>query len=258
MNYDKKDVLAVADAFVVANNLGIETKKRGRNIFIHCPAHLQKLGRVDNTADNCVITKHGYHCFACGHHGDVIDLVEKHLNCSFLEALDTVANIYGGPSAFKNKTHIRRNTLSSSDLSLIGLNPTHNPDTSDAGRLLYNTAISQQEEADRIGCTHKHKEYVMYKKVGKPSLQELYDTDKIAYYSLIERNAKEAAFKYKQAAVDYGSHYGAKAGEILELFQMSPNDANNVFKGICEELERKRKRALEIHREYKRLKEEAL
>ena len=255
MSYNTEAILAVADAITVAQYLGIEMVTKGGRTFIRCPGHFKTIGRTDNNINNCILDSKGYHCFACGDHGDVITLVQNYIDCTFLEAVKIVTNLYGGSQSFKNKEKLRLNILSSADLSLIGLNPVHNPEVSDAGRLVYNTSIVKQAETDVTNCAHKHREYVVYRKTARPSLQELYDTDRRSYYALIERKAKEAAYKYKQALADYGSIRGKKAKEIMDVFQTSPEVTNDIFKGIRNELKRKQNRAWEIHNEYRKLKE---
>jgi hypothetical protein len=175
------------------------------------------------------------------------------MNCTFSQALKVVADIYGGADGFKSKHQVRKHVLSSSDLALIGLHCVHNPDMSDSGRLLYNTSIAKHDDTNKTGCIHKHKEYVLYVKSTRPSLQELYDTDRKAYYSMIEFKAKEASDKYRAAIKAYGSLQGSKAQEVLRLFRVAPEASNEVFTGIRNELEKKQKRAEDIYKEYQLL-----
>lgn len=75
----------------VANRLGMTLKKTAANQSkALCPFHDDKTPSllIDSSRDN---GRQHYYCFACGAHGDVIDLVKEQLNLGFKDAVEWLA-----------------------------------------------------------------------------------------------------------------------------------------------------------------------
>lgn len=88
--YDREKLIEAADTLLVAEHIGLEIKRTGSRRSILCPAH------NDRHFGNCVLTEHGFRCFACGGHGSVIDLVMLSENVPLVEAMGIVADCCGG------------------------------------------------------------------------------------------------------------------------------------------------------------------
>ena len=258
MSYDDEALKAYADPKVVADYIGMETRKRGIHTFIRCPSHEQTIGRADKSIGNCILTKNGFKCFACHAYGDVFDMVMAHTGCSYPEALKTVGDACGGANAFLNNEpfHRKPTILSSSDLALIGLVNAVTPEQSDEGRLLYNISSEKASETERTGCARKGDEYVLYVKGEKTTLQNLQEKDPKAYCALIVQKAKEAMKKYLSALKDCDNSRSKRYQDIIILFGENGKVDDGVFEGIKKALREKRKRAESIHEEYsKRLEQ---
>ena len=68
----------------------VKLQKRGNNFLGLCPFHNEK------TPSFNVNDQEGfYHCFGCGAHGDVISFIRNFEGKSFIEALETIADISG-------------------------------------------------------------------------------------------------------------------------------------------------------------------
>ncbi|MDA9734357.1 DNA primase [SAR116 cluster bacterium] len=68
----------------------VKLQKRGNNLIGLCPFHNEK------TPSFNVNDEEGfYHCFGCGAHGDVISFIRNFEGKSFIEALETIADIAG-------------------------------------------------------------------------------------------------------------------------------------------------------------------
>ena len=68
----------------------VKLQKRGNNFLGLCPFHNEK------TPSFNVNDQEGfYHCFGCGAHGDVISFIRHFEGKSFIEALETIADISG-------------------------------------------------------------------------------------------------------------------------------------------------------------------
>ncbi|QJC37345.1 DNA primase [Enterobacteriaceae endosymbiont of Donacia thalassina] len=78
----------------------IKLKKRGKNFFGICPFHLEK-----NPSFAVSSVKQLYHCFGCGAHGNIIDFVMKYDNLSFLESIESIANIFSIPITYNNSVN---------------------------------------------------------------------------------------------------------------------------------------------------------
>lgn len=68
----------------------VKLKKQGSNYFGLCPFHNEKSGSFSVSAQ-----KQMYYCFGCGEGGNVFSFIMKYDNCSFPEALSTLAQRAG-------------------------------------------------------------------------------------------------------------------------------------------------------------------
>lgn len=250
---DAESLQKVAEIGTVAEHLGLEVIKKGSKKCIRCPDHPRTIGKVDNNIGNCVLSHNKYRCYSCGSFGGVFDLVMSVTSCSFTDALQFVASIYGGEKAFESERP-QREILSSAELALIGLSGSYDSNTSDEGRLLFNCSLVKYPDTDKVGCVHKHKEFVLYAKRPRKTLLSLYEEDPLAYYSLIADKAKEAVEKYSSALTDYSYPDGNRVKEIEALFRSSPKETQEHLSNIRKIIREKQKRAEEIARKYSSLK----
>lgn len=259
MGYNKEAIAACANPKSVAQYIGLEMRPSGSNIFIRCPMHEKNLGKTDSNIGNCVLTKRGFHCFACLAHGDVFDMVMAYTGCSYPEALKTVGDACGGADTFldgKKPAYKKKIfNLSAEDLALIGLSNMNDSEATDNGRLLCNVSLKKEDETAKTGCIRKGEEYVLYEKVERTSLQTLQDTNLRAFYALIERKAGEAADRYKSALKSCDSNRTVMYQNLLVLLQQGAELVDKDLQGIKIALEKKYKRAIEIQKEYRSLKE---
>ena len=86
-----KELQSNADPEVVAEAFGIPMEVKANRVSIECPSHYRVLGKRDGRLGNCVLTNHGYHCFACGTTGNVIRMVADYLNMPLDTFEDTLA-----------------------------------------------------------------------------------------------------------------------------------------------------------------------
>lgn len=192
-----EDIKAVADPETVAECLGIDTKRRGKNLSILCPCH------DDQHYGSCYLTRKGFKCYACGASGDVMDLVQRTKNCSFLEACEYVGDIYGIKTDVSIPTPKRKKLLDSKYLSLIGLNP-------DTEKVYIDKAIIdapidpdfQLGPGQRLkwfpsGSDSEPDYYVLQEVASSNPLRDLLETDEAEYHALICRKASEAADTYR-------------------------------------------------------------
>ena len=75
----------------------VKLQKRGNNFLGLCPFHNEKTPSF-NVNDQGGF----YHCFGCGAHGDVISFIRNFEGKSFIEALETIADISGLKMPFNN------------------------------------------------------------------------------------------------------------------------------------------------------------
>lgn len=92
--YDVGDLLAKLQLEDVVQRLGIETQRRGATTQALCPFHQDTRPSLNLYSADGATTAH-YHCFACGAHGNAIDLVKKVQGLEFLPALQWLAQQFG-------------------------------------------------------------------------------------------------------------------------------------------------------------------
>lgn len=92
--YDVGDLLAKLHLDEVVQRLGITTERRGVATQALCPFHQDTRPSLNlYSADGSAIAH--YHCFACGAHGNAIDLVKKVQGLEFLPAVQWLAQQFG-------------------------------------------------------------------------------------------------------------------------------------------------------------------
>ena len=94
-----KEQLGIKD---VAEHYGLEVNRGG---FVSCPFHVEK-----NPSMKLYEDTDKYHCFGCGEHGDVIDLVRKLFNLAPIDAANKLAGDFGiavGGRVYKEKPSIK-------------------------------------------------------------------------------------------------------------------------------------------------------
>ena len=92
--YDVGDLLAKIPLEDVIQRLGIATERRGATTQALCPFHQDSRPSLNLYQADGTTTAH-YHCFACGAHGNAIDLVKKILGLEFLPAVQWLAQQFG-------------------------------------------------------------------------------------------------------------------------------------------------------------------
>lgn len=92
--YDIGDLLTKVPLEDVAQRLGIETERRGAQTRALCPFHQDSRPSLNLFPAEGNAQAH-YHCFACGAHGNAIDLVKEVEGLEFLPAVQWLAQQFG-------------------------------------------------------------------------------------------------------------------------------------------------------------------
>jgi len=92
--YDVGDLLARLPLEDVVQRLGMESARRGATVQALCPFHQDTRPSLNLYPADGATTAH-YHCFACGAHGNAIDLVKKVQGLEFLPAVKWLAQQFG-------------------------------------------------------------------------------------------------------------------------------------------------------------------
>lgn len=214
--YDLSSIIAMADAEVIAESLGLEVRNKGKTKSILCPLH------NDTHFGSCQLFEDGYHCYVCNVTHDTISLVKDVLHCNARTAAEYILDVYGyTKSNFSSKRIIKNKPiLSDKQLELIGLERNSNvyrvvgisEEKSDfqdyEGKSGYKVEFEPYFFSSNDGDFHSlnvKKEidaspdgvYVLKKVIIKNPLQELANSDDVAYKDLIYHKAKEAKEKYE-------------------------------------------------------------
>lgn len=242
-----KDILAAeANCIEVARYIGMEVVHRGSNFFIRCPGHIKRLGKPDTSISNCVVYPDGYICFACDptKKHDVFEMVQEFTGCSFVEALKTVASLYGGEEAYHTNAKVEKLSLTTEDLQLIGLKP--------SVKLCCPINGSKQhfEPPEGTFIEKKLDEYLLETAPSSISLLNFKKDNEGAFNYLIKERARLSAIKYKKALEDYGTRSSPKAHIVFDLFYENGGIDDAVFYGVQNALKKKILRCKEIYAEF--------
>lgn len=246
MRIDKDALLAEANCIDVAKYIGMNVVHKGANDFILCPGHEQRLGKKDNKLGNCVLYPEGYICYACDPHHihNCIDMVMEYLNCSFMDALKTIAEIYGGLKTYETNAPREKLPLSPEDLKLIGLKT--------SGKLFMpeNGSFSHFEPEEGYYLEKVGKEYLSVKTPSSFSLLNLKKENEKEFAFLISSKAREAGRKYRNAYNRFGKRTSPDASKVFDLFEENGAVDDSTFIGIQNALKKKMFRCKEIYDMY--------
>ena len=248
MRIDKEALLAEANAIEVARYIGMRVEQKGANFFTLCPGHKKRIGKEDTNIGNCVLYENGYRCLACDPDKthDVFDMVQEFTGCSFPEALQTVAEIYGGESLFaSNSPYADKLTLTSDDLKLIGLR------NSGKKACPINASYRHFEPEEGTFIEKSNEEFLSMKAFCTESLLLLKKNNPKEYRRLIASRAKIAGQKYCLAIKKYGYRNAPGASEVFDLFEDNGGVDDSVFVGIRNALTKKAWRCKEIYDNHK-------
>lgn len=256
MFYDAKEVENVADIEQVACSLGLSVKRRGKVKMILCPCHLSILGKTDTKHGSCVLYEDSYYCFACQHGGNVFEMVEMQMGCSFPDAVNYVVEVCGLANSFhttKKKRSKKEFPLTSTDLELLGLKSSTYSD-SVANQLKYQDESFDQEKyklADKKVFPQQDNDILCDRTPGY-SLYQFYQEDKECFKEMLLGKIEEATKKreklkgnlekkpemYTDAGIHILFHEGIREALDKELSRLKelklwclriqvPADANN-------------------------------
>ena len=179
--YDIDKLIETANSLDVAEAIGLPIKRSGRNIFCECPSHRKILGKDDSNISNCVLTPHGYNCFACGAKGTVLQMVMDYCDVSFPRALEIVAGVTGGNFHVSSDSAHKKQPFNADDLELIGITSVANPE-GDAGREIIGVSNFRPKENVFF---RRGDEYVLYTTAKRITLNQLFIENETLYFELV-------------------------------------------------------------------------
>lgn len=212
IKYDIEAIKNDADPYIIAKYIGIPIKegkeqrtKSGyikKTYYILCPGHLKRIKKEDKNFGSCTLTDYGYHCRACDKKVDVIDMVMEYNNCTFPEALGTIADALGGRELYvlsedeakQNEEKKKNFPLSVEEMALIRLYPYRRKT-----EILVNASAFPYEYDDlpfkKAIYDNDAEEYLYFSEGPECSLQKLYEEDKELFVSIVKEKAIEQIYK---------------------------------------------------------------
>lgn len=197
LTYNPNEIKDVADIETVAGYLGLDMRRKGKRISILCPCH------EDHNHGSCFISEGGFRCYSCGASGDVISLTQAVNKCSFTDACEYIANIYGIKPNVEQKYRRKKKLLNPGQLNLIGL-------LAESEKVYIDKAIIDDpvppdfelEPGQRLKWVPANSEserdyYVLQEAVTFNPLRDLLETNESEYHALICRKASEAEEMYR-------------------------------------------------------------
>lgn len=105
----------------ICARIGMKMYPKGTRTFIICPGHRARLGKADSNPTNAVLTKHGYHCFACGCSVSTADMICEFLGCGLSDAFKIMAETVGGEEFYRANGEKKLFTLSEEEVKALKL-----------------------------------------------------------------------------------------------------------------------------------------
>jgi hypothetical protein len=250
MGFDREALIENANAYDVAQAIGMNVVKRGTKYFIPCPGHETRLGKPDRKTTNAVLTPKGYRCYACDVNVGLIDMVMEFLGCDAKTAMENIAQTCGGAALYQtgvSHEDIKKAGISRSDIELIGL--AGNCSGASSKRLLN---ASDSEPIFEEGTFHCKTDdgYYMYEKIEGWNLNRLYRENEWKFNNLIAYKARESMFRYQKAMKVFCDRDAEKAKVVYDIFEEDGCLESSVFIGLKNAFQQKYWRCKEIYEEY--------
>lgn len=104
---DLQRLMDDADAATVAEYIGMTLQRKGKHTLIRCPGHFERTGKEDIHIGNCVLTRHGYHCFSCNTTAGVQQMVMEYTGCGKGQAFEIIAEAMGGKFLYEDADDLK-------------------------------------------------------------------------------------------------------------------------------------------------------
>lgn len=210
--YDIDEILENVTGREVAEYFNLDIIRKGSNDYIHCPGHLERLGKEDYKAGNCVLTEHGYHCFACHETVGILRMIEEIEGCSKYEAIGIAGDIAGGRELYQisgedidSMDIQKKERLGSEDLKFIGLLKFKRRAYFPKQVITYEQTQTVDKKMSNITKHYINgengdldTEYLLCERKKKFGINQLYQDDYDAYCILIRNKALETIRKYRE------------------------------------------------------------
>lgn len=226
------------DAITVAQNIGMDIKRKGRYNFILCPGHTKVLGYPDTNASNCVLTEKGYHCFGCNVTKNLFTMVMEFCGVDFVQALNIVAEIAGVDASKGTTIYVQKLPLSSEQLKVIGLKSEDN--------YIFVNKFKTDETEDLRSRLLFNDEILLTSNVKCWSLLELYSSKRNLFNRYIVRKAKDAIKEYDRLIDMYCHRDGDGIMEVYALLNENGEIPQEVLSGLKNALLKRKSEAQNI------------
>ncbi len=184
--FDIERIKALVSVEMVCDKLGLETKPIGRRISVLCPFH------GDTHFGNAYIFKDNLYCYACNTNADVIGIVQKVYNLTFVEAVEFLIREFNLHGCFMEQDRMEQFPFSKKELTLIGLLNENNHK-----KEKYIISYADKKEDKDSYVMRSGEDSVLVKK-GKSMMYHnytLYDEDKKLFLTLAANKALEKKAK---------------------------------------------------------------
>lgn len=210
-----------------------ESKKEGEYIIL-CPNPAHQ----DKHLGSCHLNEKGYHCFACGAHGDIIDLVKQYLGCGFSEVMRILTcEIYGDAEAFTTNATSSPLRMPTDDvLKTIGIDPrsAHEP--------IYGSyAIVSIDEYDKNDYPKGHRavledddQYVITVPISRPPLRVMLEESPNIFRWELRTHAKQRIVELEKMLTQFQDHLAKNPGDTVFIHQCIA-DVNKDLR-ICQDI----------------------
>ncbi len=227
--YNIKLLLAEADCLTIADMLGINGTKKGKNHYIECPEHFKRTGKRETKFDNCILNERGYYCFSCGASGSIIKLVQNHQNKTEDEACKIICDLLGNEDRYIYAGKKAYFPLTKEEVDAIGLLPyvkcenvlNMDIDKKQGGSYLKIISPKYRVKEEKRKSWDLSADYYLFGTYQTESLYNLYEEDKNAFTDIIVGKAKEA----------YNTYDWLYRSKLADMF-LSP-EMSYTFKGYA-------------------------
>lgn len=193
MRYDLDKLREDANAFDVAEAIGMQMYKAGSTWYVECVSGLHSETKINHNQ----LRKNGCHCYSCGKNYDVIGMVMAYYEnvekspITFKEACGIVADTCGAREDYmvnaRSGDYVPAKLLTEQELEALGLCKSR--------RIRVVTAFADEKyefpEGERDRIEYVNDGYAYYSNASAININTLYREDKEAFKDLIQRKCVE-------------------------------------------------------------------
>ena len=216
--WNLEELLMEADAFDVADAIGITKKHSGNSVFIPCVFGIHKETHINHMQ----LFRDGCKCYSCGESCNTYGMVKAYyqnivgVSLNHDEICTIIADTCGGTERFiikkdKNKEKTKSFPLSKEELEIIGLNVK----TPRARQIISYSEDKDEKHRETVDCNG----YAQTSLLPAINIYSFFKDDETIFWMLVEGKISEKMFNIKKEYAEIKNNNDICSKEMVQFYK---------------------------------------